>query len=219
MPFSPETLEQKPYNKCIPCRYMGVKCDGPNPLAMVRPEEENILLRLSEWCRLRKEFLLSHDSKWTNAYIAEQADVAKSTVDKFFAGRLNDIKLSTLARVFKVLVNGSWGEYPCAMDVNEDEIAECRKQIEAANSRIIELQEELDDMTEKKDFFKGLSQDRLDMLHVKDGQIEASQINMGERADFIRRKDRAISILGVALAIMTMIAFFALGSDAILPLF
>lgn len=53
----------------------------------------------------------------------------------------------------------------------------------------------------------------------KDLLLDERKHFMDERADFIRRKDKAISVLSVALAFMTLLAIFALGSDAIIPLF
>ena len=103
MPFSPQTIEEKPYNMCINCIHIGKRCDGPNFLAME-------IERWSEWCKLRKEYL-----GWSNSYIAEQANVSKVSVDRIMAGNIKDLRISTMQAVTKVVVNGSWGEYPCAM--------------------------------------------------------------------------------------------------------
>lgn len=120
MPFSPKSIEEKPYNACIICGHIGKHCDGPNFLAMR-------IQRICEWCRLRKEYLHSQDPKWTNAHVAELAQLSKISVDRFLAGAVEDIKLSTLTRIVRVLVTkaevtaGSWGKYPCAMAVLSDE--------------------------------------------------------------------------------------------------
>lgn len=103
MPFSPQTLEEKPYNLCLNCAHIGKRCDGPNFLAMDTD-------RLCEWCRLRKNYL-----KWSNAYIADQAGIAKVSVERIMAGETKDLRISTLRAVLKVLVNGTWGQYPCTM--------------------------------------------------------------------------------------------------------
>lgn len=115
---------EKPYNQCITCPDIGVSCDGPNFLAM-SPE------RRSEWARIRKEYLHRQDSKWTNAYIAEVSGVSKVTVDRFIAGTGGDLRLSTIESILKVLVNGSWGQYPCANPVEnrtpEEQLREVRR--------------------------------------------------------------------------------------------
>lgn len=120
MPFSPQSIEEKPYNQCLNCRYIGKHCDGPNFLAMSMP-------RICEWCRLRKEYLHAQNPKWTNAYVAELAQISKISVDRFLSGAVDDIKLSTIAKIVRVLVTkaevtvGSWGKYPCAMAALSDE--------------------------------------------------------------------------------------------------
>lgn len=198
MPNTPRNIEEKPYNACLDCANLGKTCDGPNFLAMS-------IERWVEWCKLRKMYL-----HMTAQQLSDASGVSLPTIERIFSGRTKDPALSTVQLITKALVNGSWGMYPCA-DPN-GEAAEL-------TARCQQLQKDLDDMTMKKDHFKKLSETRIEMLKTKDEQLRAADINMGERADFLRRKDIAISILGVALAIMTMIAFFALGSDAILPLF
>lgn len=112
MPFSPKSIEENPYNQCIYCIDIGKLCDGPDFLALS-------IRGMSAWCRLRKDYLHALDSKWTNAYVAELAHVAKISVDRFLAGKIEDIKLSTIARIIQVLVtqseatDGAWGKHPC----------------------------------------------------------------------------------------------------------
>ena len=108
MPFSRRTLEEKPYNRCLNCIHIGKLCDGPNFLAME-------IERWCEWCRLRKEYL-----GWTNAHVAELADVAKISVDRIMTVNVKDLRISTMQAVTKALVNGSWGQYPCVMAAPEN---------------------------------------------------------------------------------------------------
>lgn len=108
-------LTDKPYDVCVTCVHIGEKCDGPNFYAMSTP-------RLAEWCRGRKDFLHLTDKKWTNAYIAEEARLSKVTVDRFLAGGLDDLKVSTVQNILRVLINGTWGQYPCAWAATESEI-------------------------------------------------------------------------------------------------
>jgi len=100
--------QEKPYNRCIDCEHIGVDCDGPDFLAMDIP-------RLCEWAKLRKEHLRHTDPKWTMTYIADKSGVGKSTVERFINGRIDDLDFTTAARIIRVLVNGSWGKYPCTM--------------------------------------------------------------------------------------------------------
>ena len=134
MPFSPETLEEKPYNICISCPKIGQSCDGPNFLAMS-------VERWCEWCKLRKEYL-----GWKNSTLAEKAGVAKISVDRIMKGDVKDLRITTMQAVTKALVNGSWGQSPCVL------VAESEKQPYVDNPAIVAqcayLQATLDKITE-----------------------------------------------------------------------
>ena len=143
-------FEEKPYNRCIDCVHIGVICDGPNVLAMEPP-------RISEWLRLRKNYLQTKEpGKWTNQYIADEAGVSHTTVSKVMAGIILDLKVSTLAAITRVLVNGSWGQYPCALASGEiDYQPECQR-----------LQELLDSERAKTNYLKK-------QIEFKDEQFKA----------------------------------------------
>lgn len=212
-----ENKTSKPYDKCIRCSYLGIRCDGPNPLAMVKPDSDKPLERLSEWCRLRKEYLHTQDSKWTNAYIADEAQVAKATVDNFLAGKVQDIKLSSLVRIFKTLVNGSWGEYPCAMEEDTKALNACRAELAAAQAAITELEEKNADLFERKNHFKELYYGANEQLKMKDQQIaERGQI-IKDRGNFMRRKDLWIITFFIAALIGWAIIIVALAIDKANP--
>jgi len=120
MPFSPQTLEEKPYNLCINCVHIGKRCDGPNFLAME-------IERWCEWCKLRKKHL-----GWSSDYVADRASVSKVSVDRIMAGNVKDLRISTMQAVTKALVNGTWGQYPCVMaatgmDESEAATKQCEK--------------------------------------------------------------------------------------------
>lgn len=141
MPFSPQTLEEKPYNLCLNCTHIGKRCDGPNFLAMDTD-------RLCEWCRLRKNYL-----KWNNAYIAEKAGIAKVSVERIMAGETKDLRISTLRSVLKVLVNGTWGQYPCTMATTDLEnlTQEHRENLVAAHAAD---QRKIDHLLSEVEFLK-----------------------------------------------------------------
>lgn len=212
-----ENKTSKPYDKCIRCSYLGVRCDGPNPLAMVNLESDRPLARIGEWLRLRKEFLHESDPKWTNAYIAEEAQVAKATVDNLFAGKAVDIKLSSLVRITKVVVNGSWGEYPCAMEEYERDLIECKKELDEAQARIKELEKDNADLFERKNHFKELYYSANDQLKTKDQQIADGGEIIKDRGKFMRRKDLWIITFFIAALIGWSIIVAALVIDKANP--
>ena len=119
MPFSPKTLEEKPYNICISCSKLGQSCDGPNFLAMT-------VERWCEWCHLRRDHL-----KWKNQNIADKAGVSKVSVDRIMAGDVKDLRITTMQAVTRALVNGVWGHSPCVL------VTETEKEIYVDNPVII----------------------------------------------------------------------------------
>lgn len=134
MPFSPETLEEKPHNICVSCSRIGQTCDGPNFLAM--PVE-----RWCEWCHLRRDFL-----NWKNSTIAEKAGVSKISVDRIMAGDVKDLRITTMQAVTKALVNGAWGQSPCVL------VTEIEKEVYVDNPVIVaqcqHLQNTIDKLSE-----------------------------------------------------------------------
>ena len=119
MPFSPETLEEKPYNICVSCARLGETCDGPNFLAMS-------VDRWCEWCHLRRDFL-----KWKNQTIAEKSGISKISVDRIMAGDVKDLRITTMQAVTRALVDGVWGHAPCVL------VTETEKEIYVDNPAII----------------------------------------------------------------------------------
>lgn len=166
MPFSPETLEEKPYNICISCPKLGQICDGPNFLAMS-------VDRWCEWCHLRRDHL-----KWKNQTIADKAGVSKISVDRIMAGDVKDLRITTMQAVTRALVNGSWGQSPCVL------VTESEKEIYVDNPVIVaqcqHLQATLDTLTEdyKREMaeVRAEAQKKIDFLMgqiaIKDKQIE-----------------------------------------------
>jgi hypothetical protein len=133
MPFSPETLEEKPYNICISCSKLGQSCDGPNFLAMS-------VERWCEWCHLRRDHL-----KWKNQTIADKAGVSKISIDRIMGYDVKDLRISTMQAVTKALVNGSWGQSPCVL------VTETEKEIDVDNPVIVaqcqQIQNTLDSLS------------------------------------------------------------------------
>ena len=166
MPFSPETLEQKPHNICVTCPKIGQTCDGPNFLAM--PIE-----RWCEWCKLRRDFL-----GWKNQKVADEARVSKISIDRIMMGDVKDLRITTMQSVTKALVNGSWGVSPCVL------VTETEKEIYVDNPVIVaqcqHLQNMIDNLSEeyKTEIATVREDDRkkidflMEQIKIKDKQIE-----------------------------------------------
>ena len=166
MPFSPDTLEEKPYNICISCPKIGQTCDGPNFLAMS-------VERWCEWCHLRRDHL-----KWKNQTIADKAGVSKISVDRIMSGDAKDLRITTMQAVTRALVNGVWGQSPCVL-VTETEkeiyvdnpviVAQCQHLQNTLDTLSVEYKTELASVRaeaqKKIDFLR-------DQVTIKDKQIE-----------------------------------------------
>lgn len=197
MPFSKETLRTKPYNICISCEHIGINCDGPNFLAMSTE-------RWCEWCHIRKEYL-----DLTNLEIAEAADVSEVSVARIMSGNVKDIRVTTMQAVTKVLVNGTWGQHPCAMDANKsadvEKILEEMKQTHKAE--IAEVHE-----TEQKkiDYLKQQIKFTEEQMIAKDKLIE-------ENYQLIKQRNKTTVILSVLLGVSVVAIISALVIDALNP--
>lgn len=175
MPFSPETLEEKPYNICVSCTRLGETCDGPNFLAMS-------VDRWCEWCHLRRDFL-----KWKNQTIADKSGISKISIDRIMAGDVKDLRITTMQAVTRALVDGVWGHAPCVL------VTETEKEIYVDNPAIIaqcqHLQNTIDSLSanyqtelaavraeakQKIDFLR-------DQVAIKDKQIEWMQTIMSDK--------------------------------------
>jgi len=170
MPFSPQTLEEKPYNLCINCVHIGKRCDGPNFLAME-------IERWCEWCKLRKKHL-----GWSSDYVADRASVSKVSVDRIMAGNVKDLRISTMQAVTKALVNGTWGQYPCVMaatgmDESEAATKQCEKLYNEIDKLKADHKAEIEamriDHAQKINFLKEQVKFKEEQMLAKDKLLEA----------------------------------------------
>lgn len=199
MPFSPETIAIKPYNQCIKCEYLGLKCDGPNVIAMSKE-------RFCEWVKQRKQEL-----GWSAVKLAEVSEVSKATVDRILSGSITGLNSETMRTITCALIYGyscpddNWGKYPCAMAAmaREGECAGC-------SSLRQQMQKQAEDDRAKIDFLKKQISFKEDQMLAKDKQLEA-------RSGFLRRKDLAITVLSVLLGIAILLIIAALAADALIP--
>lgn len=184
MAFSPKNQEAKAYNTCIDCTQFGKFCDGPNFLTMD-------MNRLCEWSRLRKDYLHGLDSKWTNSYISEQSGISKVTIDRFLSGKVDDLKFSTISSIIRVLVDGTWGQYPCSLAAGNEAPPP------ADTSALIERNKYLAEDVER---------------------LKREAVNQRTfLADQIKRKDRYILVLALVVGTLTFMLCTYLLSDLASP--
>lgn len=89
------------FQKCISCKRLGESCGGPD-FYLLSAEE------LVAWCRQRKEYL-----HLSNARIAEAANMARGTVDSFFASTHADFRYETIRPILKALIGDKYATEPC----------------------------------------------------------------------------------------------------------
>ena len=189
-------MPEKSYSRCIDCEHIGKKCGGPDFVVMEAQ-------KLSDWCRKRKDFLHKSDPKWTNAYVSQQTEVSLATVSRFFAGDIDDIKLSTAARILRVLVNGTWGQYPCLMVGNYD----ADPALESERRRLDEL---LTVERAKTDYLK-------EQVAFKEKQMIEKDKVIAERGDFAVKQRRDIVVLSALLGVCALAIISALVVDLLNP--
>ena len=186
------------YFECVHCPKIGSLCDGPNFLAM--PSND-----LLEWCKQRKALL-----KWSNAKLAEEANMPKGTVDRLLASAPVDFKFETIRPILKALVGGSWGSNPCGVtdDPLDSSMMEKAAQLEEEN-KILKEQLRSESDTHIQDVNNVKQEDRLKI----DFLLE--QLSY-ERANSKGRK-RAIIALSVLVFVLFAMIIAALVVDHMNP--
>ncbi len=217
MPYSPKTYEEKPYNRCIDCIYIGKDCDGPNFLAMS-------IERWCEWCRFRKDYI-----RLTNAEIAERAELSEATVKKIIAGNTSGLLVDTMQRVTRVLVNGTWGQYPCAMAAQGDpeELQAAAEECERLKNDIATVradeQRKIDHLKEQIRYNERLLQDRYEFLKQKDSIIERREAEIKQYQEQLsdmsaaaksekRNKKLLIWLLSIAVVLVIVLLMLIAGA-------
>lgn len=208
-------IDGKPNNRCITCEYFGTICTGTNPLAMIDPDSPRPLDRLGEFCRLIKERRQNQDPKWTNQFVADQAGVSKPTVDRFFAGYTEDIKLSTLVRIYKVLLDGKWEEIPCSLEGFDLRLSASRAELEEKNAEIEQLRLENQSLEKKLNYaledvelYKEQAEKNYAQMLTKDSQLQ-------DRKSALNYRGRIIIFLIILCVIFCALAIYGLTHEAI----
>lgn len=97
----------KPYNRCLSCPNLGVKCDGARSSAM----------SLSRWCEFMRD--MKEVKGLTNAYIAEVSGVSIKTIERLMAQNCEQDIMRETARRIEDAIIGSSNTYPCILAFEE----------------------------------------------------------------------------------------------------
>lgn len=174
------------YFECVHCPKIGSLCDGPNFLAM--PSND-----LLEWCKQRKALL-----KWSNAKLAEEANISKGTVDRLLSSAPVDFKFETIRPILKALIGGSWGSNPCGVEdaPMDSSMMERASKLEEENKT---LKEQLHFYIQDVKDIKQENREKIDFL-LK----ELSYVKLASRG--MKRAVIALSVLAFVLFAMIIAA-------------
>lgn len=202
--------DKKRNDRCITCEYLGTICTGTNPLAMVDPDSERLLARLGEFCRDLKEHRQAQDPKWTNQYVAEKAAVSKATVDRFFLGYMDDCKISTVVRIYKVLIDGIWKEIPCSLDLFQANIAGLRSELADKDEELARLRAENLSLEKKLGYALEDAEQYKDQAEKNYSQMLAKDSQLSDRKAALNYRGRMIVFLVVLCLALLGLALFGL---------
>lgn len=94
----------KPYFKCLSCPRFRRACGGI-------PTRE---MDLQNWCEYMRD--VKEIAHLTNAYIAKEADVSISTIERIMAINIDKDIVRATARRIELVVIGSVGKHICELD-------------------------------------------------------------------------------------------------------
>lgn len=179
--ISTEVTENKPFNRCLHCDFMGNGCSGPNLNAMT-------VERACEFLQIRRV-----QKKYSYQKTADLCGLAPVTVKRILTGKIKDPSFLSMQALTFVLIADPKDKYPCAMHLVSEEfdqaIADCKAAQEALAKKEIELEAE----KKKVEYLKHQAEFEEQQMLTKDKQL-------GERTQFMKTKDRAIASLTILLA-------------------
>lgn len=112
----------KPYNRCLSCPHIGVRCDGARASAMA----------LQRWCEFMRD--MKEAKGLTNAYISEKSGVSIKTIERLMAQNCDQDIMRETARRIEDAIIGSSNTYPCILAFEESRTGEtdARRDLERA---------------------------------------------------------------------------------------
>ena len=201
-PISTEVTQEKPFNACFECAYLRNGCSGPN-LNVMTVERACEFLQI---CRQRLGYSYQK--------VAELSSLSLITVKRILNGQIKDPGFMTMQALSFVLVSDPKGNHPCAMHLITEEtqnaVAACKEAQAALARKEAEIEHLRKDDREKIDFLK-------DQVAFKESQMREKDLLLHERYDFLQKKDRAIGLIGFALAVCLIIIFGSLVVDKLNP--
>ena len=146
---------------------------------------------MGQWCNHKRKQI----SGLTYDKIAAETGISKSAVHGFLNGTHADYRIETIRPIVKLITGGKWDDNACG-NLSNSEKAEYEKDIRHLH-------------------------DKIQLLHTENSALQEHADHMSrivnDRYEFLKRKDKAITLLGVLLFASIAVIIGALVIDAMNP--
>lgn len=205
IPIKIEVTDEKPFNECLLCQYLGHGCSGPNVSAMS-------LGRACEFFQLRRIQL-----GYSYQKLADLSGLSLITVKRILKGQVKDPGHLSMQALSNALTKDPTGKYPCALHLQNQE-AERNLAADKATQEALDRKEREHDLIlaaerRQKEFLLEQVKFKEDQMVKKDSTIEKRDKEIEDLYEFIRRKNRIIANLVSLAATLAAIIIGALALD------
>lgn len=172
------------FERCIHCPRIAKDCAGPN-LSIAKFADQ------MEWV---EEYQRVHNISDTD--ISRRSPLPKGTIAGIKSGHRKDIRTDTMRMILMALYGLTVEEYdalaylPC-LDFDDEDRAALEEKLAASDVKLSDMEHLHAD-------------DRTKIDHLKK-QVETNESVLQDHREYIRRKDRVIRILAVALSVSLLI--------------
>lgn len=197
VPIKIEISDDKPFNECLLCQYLGHGCSGPNVSAMS-------LARACEFFQLRRIQL-----GYSYQKLADLSGLSLITVKRILRGQVKDPGHLSMQALSNALTKDPTGKYPCALHLQNQEternLAADRATQDALARKEREHELILAAERSQKEFL-------LDQVRKKDTTLEKREKEVEDLYEFIRRKNR---IIGNLISLIFTLGVIIIGAIAL----
>lgn len=172
------------YTDCIDCPERGNSCNADNFGALDGDSLRAIIILLMEY------------NGWSHAKTAEVADVPKGTFDNWISGITKELRWDTAYRIIRAVCDIT----PRAGDtcpLKSAAIKALKEKADAYDELLARFDRIVSDDRQKIDHLKEQVAFQKDQLLAKDNLLN-------ERRDFLKRKDKVITVFSALLAIVVV---------------
>ena len=207
--FKIEVTKEKPFNQCFTCDSFRNGCSGPN-LTIMTVERICEFLQL---CRIQLG--------WTYQYTADQCGLSLVTVKRTLTGKNKDPGFATIQALSLALVGDPRGKYPCAMHIVTKETEQAKQECQRLQAVLDTIHQEHEeslaairsDDRRTIDYLKEQITFKEAQMKQKDDQINKRAAETEELYEFVRRKNKVITVLALLLAVAVLLILAALVID------